>query len=92
MNSVLKCTLHKGRIAHVLQVADPLLVVDRDAFNSDVVEHDYTIDDLELKIEAAVGSTGEATLTDVAAGTYRVYCTVPGHEAAGMVGELVVTA
>lgn len=59
--------------------------------NKDVVEHDYTIDELEISIKAAVGGSGEATLTDVAPGTYKVYCTVPGHEAAGMVGSLVVT-
>jgi nitrite reductase (NO-forming) len=59
--------------------------------NKDVVEHDYTIDELEIHIPAPVGGSGEATLTDVAPGTYRVYCTVPGHEAAGMVGSLVVT-
>jgi len=59
--------------------------------NADVVEHDYTIDELDVKIEAAVGESAEATLTDVDPGTYRVYCTIPGHEAAGMVGSLVVT-
>jgi plastocyanin len=59
--------------------------------NRDVVEHDYTIDELDIQIAAAVGSTGEATLSDIAPGTYRVHCTIPGHEAAGMVGSLVVT-
>jgi nitrous-oxide reductase len=59
--------------------------------NRDVVEHDYTIDELDIQIAAAVGSTGEATLSDIAPGTYRVHCTIPGHEAAGMVASLVVT-
>ena len=59
--------------------------------NKDVVEHDYTIDELELKIEAPVGGSGEATLDGIAPGSYRVYCAIPGHEAAGMVGSLVVT-
>jgi plastocyanin len=59
--------------------------------NQDVVEHDYTIDELDIKIEAPVGGTGEATLSGIAPGTYRVYCTIPGHEAAGMVGSLVVS-
>jgi nitrous-oxide reductase len=60
--------------------------------NRDVVEHDYTIGELDIQIEAPVGGSGEATLSGIAPGTYRVYCTIPGHEAAGMVGSLVVSA
>jgi nitrous-oxide reductase len=59
--------------------------------NPDVVEHDWTIDELEVSIHAPVGGSGEATLSGVAPGTYQVYCTIPGHAAAGMVGTLVVT-
>ena len=59
--------------------------------NTDIVEHDLTIDELDFQIAVAVGETAEGTLTDVEPGTYRFYCTVPGHEANGMVGELVVT-
>jgi nitrite reductase (NO-forming) len=59
--------------------------------NRDVVEHDWTIDALDVSIKAPVGGSGEATLSGVAPGTYQVYCTVPGHAAAGMVGRLVVT-
>jgi len=36
--------------------------------------------------------SGEKTLTlDLKSGTYRFYCSVAGHEAAGMKGTLVVT-
>ena len=59
--------------------------------NKGVVEHDFTIDELDFQILANVGETVTGTLTDPAAGTYKVYCTIPGHEAAGMVGTLVVT-
>jgi plastocyanin len=59
--------------------------------NTDVVEHDFTVDELGISIKAPVGGSGEATVTDAAPGTYKVYCTVAGHEAAGMVGSLVVT-
>jgi plastocyanin len=55
-----------------------------------VVEHDFTIDALELQIAAPVGEAVTGTLTDPPAGTYEVYCTVAGHKAAGMVGTLVV--
>ena len=61
--------------------------------NKGVVEHDFTIDELDdFQIAVAIGETAEGTLTDVAPGTYKFYCTVPGHEVNGMVGELVVTA
>ena len=59
--------------------------------NSDIVEHDLTIDELDFQIAVPIGESAEGTLTDVAPGTYRFYCTVPGHEVNGMVGELVVT-
>jgi len=60
--------------------------------NVGIVEHDFTIDELDFVIAVPIGETVEGTLTDVEPGTYRFYCTVPGHEANGMVGELVVTA
>jgi len=59
--------------------------------NKGIVEHDLTIDDLDFQIAVPIGETAEGTLSDVAPGTYRFYCTVPGHEANGMFGELVVT-
>ena len=36
------------------------------------------------------GQTSTTTAT-LKAGSYQYYCTVPGHEAAGMVGTLTVT-
>lgn len=60
--------------------------------NVGIVEHDLTIDELDFQIAVAIGETAEGTLTDVEPGTYKFYCTVPGHEVNGMVGELVVTA
>ena len=60
--------------------------------NVGFVEHDFTIDELDFQIAVAIGETAEGMLTDVEPGTYKFYCTVPGHEVNGMVGELVVTA
>ena len=38
-----------------------------------------------------VGNGGTSTVTaDLKAGTYTFYCSVPGHEAAGMKGTLTV--
>jgi plastocyanin len=59
--------------------------------NGGIVEHDFTIDELDFQVAVPIGETAEGTLTDVAPGTYKFYCTVPGHEVNGMVGELVVT-
>ena len=59
--------------------------------NPDVVEHDWTVEELDIQVKAPAGDEGEIVLTDLPAGTYDVICTVPGHAAAGMVGTLVVT-
>jgi plastocyanin len=59
--------------------------------NQGTVEHDFTIDEFDFQVATAVGETAEGTLTGVEPGTYRFYCTVPGHAENGMVGELVVT-
>jgi uncharacterized cupredoxin-like copper-binding protein len=37
------------------------------------------------------GGVSMITLPDLKAGTYTFYCSVPGHEAAGMKGTLTVT-
>ncbi|HZN13988.1 MAG TPA: multicopper oxidase domain-containing protein [Acidimicrobiales bacterium] len=36
------------------------------------------------------GGTQTLRLTDLAAGTYAIFCTIPGHEQAGMTGQLSV--
>jgi manganese oxidase len=59
--------------------------------NSGAAEHD-----LEVVGTAAAtpvlfgGDASELTLDGVAPGTYEVRCTIPGHDSAGMVGELTV--
>ena len=58
--------------------------------NQGVVEHDWTIDELGVEIYADAGETVSGTVT-AAAGTYEVYCSIPGHREAGMVGTLTVT-
>ncbi len=62
--------------------------------NPDSIIHDLTIDDFNgesLKIEAQPRSKAVLVL-DVpeTPGEYRFYCSVPGHEALGMVGTLIV--
>ncbi|MEP7194472.1 MAG: cupredoxin domain-containing protein [Actinomycetota bacterium] len=58
--------------------------------NKGVVEHDFTIDALHVKISAKPGKTAEATVT-LTAGTYTFYCTIPGHLQSGMQGKLTVS-
>jgi plastocyanin len=58
--------------------------------NKGVVEHDFTIDALKIKVHAAAGKTTEATVT-LKAGSYKSYCSVAGHLQSGMAGTLTVS-
>jgi uncharacterized cupredoxin-like copper-binding protein len=44
----------------------------------------------DLHVSAGVGETSVFQLTVSDPGTYKIFCSVEGHEAAGMVGELTV--
>lgn len=57
--------------------------------NNGSVEHDWVIRDQDVKAVATPGQTGTATF-NLPAGAYTFYCSIPGHEAAGMVGTLTV--
>jgi plastocyanin len=58
--------------------------------NKGVVEHDFTIDALHVKLAAKPGKSAQATVT-LTPGTYPFYCTVPGHLQSGMRGKLAVS-
>ncbi|MBD0330395.1 MAG: cupredoxin domain-containing protein [Thermoleophilia bacterium] len=58
--------------------------------NRGQLPHTFTIDGL-VDLEVPAGETRSATFT-VAPGSYRFYCSVAGHQAAGMAGMLVVVA
>lgn len=72
--------------------------------NTGVLEHTFTIDEIEAEgvsdeyqgDEAAIdvvlqaGETASLSFTPTEAGEYEFYCTVPGHREAGMVGTLTV--
>jgi uncharacterized cupredoxin-like copper-binding protein len=58
--------------------------------NEGVTLHDFSIDELGIKVDIAPGQTQEVVI-NAPAGTYEYYCSVPGHKAAGMVGTLTVT-
>lgn len=60
--------------------------------NTGAIEHDIVIDGFEDDggIHLIPGEDGKATFIIAEHGEYKVYCTVPGHRAAGMESVLVV--
>jgi len=58
--------------------------------NKGAVEHDFAIDALHVHLVAQPGKMAEATLT-LKPGTYKSYCSVPGHSQSGMHGTLTVS-
>lgn len=59
--------------------------------NVGAIEHNFVIEgyeDSEIKTTPGKTVTGEYTLP---AGNYKIYCSIAGHEAAGMVGTLTVS-
>jgi plastocyanin len=58
--------------------------------NAGNIEHTFTVadGDIDVEVEPGEDATTDETGTDLAAGTYRFFCRY--HEAAGMVGTLVV--
>ena len=61
--------------------------------NAGGIEHDLAVRDASLGTPM-IGAGGRETLalSDLAPGTYEVYCTVPGHDTSGMVASLSVLA
>ena len=57
--------------------------------NEGIVEHDWTVDEFDVLIHTDAGESATATIT-ASAGTYDVYCSVPGHRELGMEGVLSV--
>ena len=60
------------------------------ALTSVDILHDFSIDELDVHIDANRGDTVEGGLTVDEPGTYTYYCSVPGHRSAGMEGMLTV--
>jgi uncharacterized cupredoxin-like copper-binding protein len=60
--------------------------------NTGQVFHDLSIPELDILLEAGAGENASTALSVSEAGRYEFLCTVPGHAAGGMRGEMVVTA
>ena len=58
--------------------------------NNDFLAHSFDIDALDLHIDMPANGRSEQAFTFTEAGTYTIYCAVPGHRESGMVGTLVV--
>lgn len=58
--------------------------------NKGAIAHDFTIDNPRFKVLAQPGKSSEGKLKIEKPGTYTFYCAFEGHQAAGMVGKLIV--
>lgn len=74
---------------------DPITVAaggQLDVTNDGSAEHNLIVRDTEVGTEDLAAGEGAALdLSPLEAGTYEVFCSIAGHEAAGMVGELVIS-
>jgi plastocyanin len=64
--------------------------------NSGTTQHDLAIRDssnnrIATSELVSAGDSKEFDVNDLAAGTYVIFCSQPGHEASGMKGTLTVT-
>lgn len=54
------------------------------------IEHTFTVKDLGIDWTVPTGGANTQNFTFQKTGEFRIVCTVAGHEAAGMVGTLIV--
>src|SRR5690606_3846187 len=60
--------------------------------NEGTVPHDFAIEEVASSELVAGGARGTLTVDGLDEGTYTIVCHEAGHEAAGMVGTLVVSS
>jgi nitrite reductase (NO-forming) len=58
--------------------------------NKGVVEHDWVIEGITGRAYARAGGNGSGVFKIAKAGNFAVFCSIPGHKEAGMVGTLIV--
>jgi nitrite reductase (NO-forming) len=59
--------------------------------NGGSVEHNFIVEGSSIKVEGIQPGQTKNVSTTLAAGTYKVLCTIPGHQEAGMTGTLTVS-
>jgi uncharacterized cupredoxin-like copper-binding protein len=55
--------------------------------NQGVIEHDFTLEEADVLIHADPGTSTTEEIT-LDAGTYTLYCSIPGHRESGMEGTV----
>lgn len=58
--------------------------------NHGQLQHDFNIDELQVRTELLDAGDSTTVTINAAAGAYEFYCSVTGHKEAGMVGTLTV--
>ncbi len=58
--------------------------------NTGALEHNFSVDELSVNTNVAIGASETITFTPSSSGTFEFYCATPGHKEAGMVGTLTV--
>jgi len=57
--------------------------------NEDAFDHSFDIDELDIHVSVPGGRTSVVMVTPQAGTALQIYCGIPGHTEAGMVGRLV---
>ncbi len=58
--------------------------------NDGFIEHNFIIEGIDEKIELIFPQESETLELELLPGEYKLVCTLPGHEEAGMVSEITV--
>lgn len=81
----------QGMAFAVTEVRAPAGTITLRSENGTPVPHNIAMRGPDPRIGEIVGEGGVSEITvDLPPGEYQYYCSVPGHEAAGMVGTLIV--
>lgn len=83
--------INKDTVVHDLSVDTIDITVGTEA-PDDGHDHEHGKKQPDLHVSARPGKKGTVIFTPLKEGTYTFYCTVEGHEMAGMKGTLVVSA
>ena len=59
--------------------------------NDGALDHDFVIEELDIDVLLSPGAIEVVKFTVDYPATIKYICSIPGHEEAGMVGEIVIT-